>query len=401
MISKPVTAALFAALLATAASIPAGTDLHIRLETPVTASAAMKQGVEAVVIQPVMIGETVGIPAGTRLTGEVKEHRPAAKPDERALLRIQFSKILGRGGKAAPIDATLVDVDNARETVDAKGDIIGILASETLAARMEHGIRKVGERYPGLADVLESMKGSFGVGEANPDIKYEPGVEMTLRLNKPLNWTADPNSPEPHSVRGIEPAGELARLVNQEPFRTRAERPPTPSDITNLMFVGTEDEIRRAFEQAGWATAEALSNKSTLETIRAVIEGRGYKEAPVSVLLLDGRPPDLVFEKQNDTFAMRHHLRIWRRPGQFNDRPVWVCAATHDIGIDFSSENGTFIHRIDPHIDRERSKVVSDLLFTGVPRAVSLVERPAVPTHAMNATGDELITDGRIAVLEF
>ena len=29
----------------------------------------------------------------------------------------------------------------------------------------------------------------------------------------------------------------------------------------------------------------------------------------------------------------------------------WVCAATHDIGIEFSEENRTFIHKIDPRID--------------------------------------------------
>jgi len=133
--------------------------------------------------------------------------------------------------------------------------------------------------------------------------------------------------------------------------------------------------------------------------LRALAEDRGYSEAPVSVLMLDGKPPDMVFEKLNDTFARRHHLRVWRRPVTFQGKPVWAVAATHDMGINFSEANRTFIHRIDSQIDRERAKVVNDLLFTGRVQSVELVDRSNVPLHGQNATGDNLETDGKIAVL--
>jgi hypothetical protein len=144
---------------------------------------------------------------------------------------------------------------------------------------------------------------------------------------------------------------------------------------------------------------ERLSTQSKLETARALIESRGYKEGPMSVLLLDGRPPDMSFEKGNNTFAERHHLRIFRRPGTFDGKPVWVCSATHDTAIDYSDRDRTFIHRIDPNIDAERAKVVSDLLFAGAVRSLALVDRPDLPSDASNATGDPLRTDGRMAVL--
>jgi hypothetical protein len=157
--------------------------------------------------------------------------------------------------------------------------------------------------------------------------------------------------------------------------------------------------VRQTFQSAGWAAAAALNAQSTLETFRAIAELRGYKEAPMSVLMLDDHPPELVFQKQNNTFAQRHHLRIWRRPDTFSGQPVWVCAATHDTGIDFSAENRTFIHTIDPFIDRERSKVVNDLLLTGRVRSLALVDRPDVPKDSQNATGDELHSDGKMAML--
>jgi hypothetical protein len=42
---------------------------------------------------------------------------------------------------------------------------------------------------------------------------------------------------------------------------------------------------------------------------------------------LDGRTPDLVFEKINDTFAARHRVRIWQRPGTFGGKQIFVWAA--------------------------------------------------------------------------
>jgi hypothetical protein len=138
-----------------------------------------------------------------------------------------------------------------------------------------------------------------------------------------------------------------------------------------------------------------------METARAIIENRGYKEAPVSLLTLDGEPPTLVFQKAANTFAMRHHMRVWQRPDQFEGQTVWVAAATHDIGIDFSPENHTFIHKIDSNIDRERVKVLNDLSFSKCVKGIALVDRTNIPSDLSNATGDKLITDGKMAVVQF
>ncbi len=167
------------------------------------------------------------------------------------------------------------------------------------------------------------------------------------------------------------------------------------------MFIATQEQLLAAFHEAGWFPADRLNDVSKFETARAIIESRGYSEAPMSILILDGRPPDLAFQKQNNTFAMRHHIRIWLRPQTFNGKPVWVAAATHDISIIFSPESRSFTHGIDSNIDEERAKVANDLLFTTRVRALSLVDRTGIPQNATNATGDSLITDGKMAVLEF
>jgi LssY C-terminus len=52
------------------------------------------------------------------------------------------------------------------------------------------------------------------------------------------------------------------------------------------------------------------------------------------------------------------------------------------------------MHRIDPHIDRERDRVESDLLFIGSATGYTDVNRPGAPRSTTNATGDDIATDG-------
>jgi hypothetical protein len=386
------------ACLASAVEVPGGTQLQLRLTTAInTSTAKVNQPFNAVVIAPAVAGDRIAIAAGVRVTGHIKELTQAVKPEDQAILALSFDRLVDAAGRQANLSARLAGVDNARESLDTDGRILGIIAAETGSGRLDQGINKVAQKYPGLADLLGSVKQSV-LKEADSNIDYEPGVEMTIELTKALSWIGDSSAPH---VAAIEPQSTLSRLVERQPFRTTAERPPRPSDVTNLMFIGTQAEIEKAFGEAGWSTAEQLNGKSKLETFRAMTEMRGYKEGPMSVLILDGRAPDLVFQKTNNTYNARHHLRIWHRPGMFNGKEVWVCAATHDIGIDYSEQDHTFIHKVDTQIDRERAKVVNDLLFTGLVRGLSLVGREDVPKNLFNATGDALETDGRMAVISF
>jgi LssY C-terminus len=77
-------------------------------------------------------------------------------------------------------------------------------------------------------------------------------------------------------------------------------------------------------------------------TVRGVIRPRSmkryglYAEAPVSVLLLDGEPPQLVFEKTLNSVNKRHHLGVWQIEETWNGQTVWTAAGflNHlDFGI--------------------------------------------------------------------
>jgi hypothetical protein len=377
-------------------TMPSGTVVDIRLTSAVSSQQPAGTAVTAVVTTPVKVNGVPALAVGTKLTGKTGDVKAAAAEDQAATVRMVFDKIQPPGQAQQKLSAQLSSIDNARESVGTDGLVTGITASQTWEGRLNDGIGKLENNHPGLAGLLENARDAF-VKKVDASISYPAGVDMQIKLTQSLSCRP------PAATTAIPEIGNLAgltTLIAAQPNRTSAGSPPTLSDLTNLAFLGTAEELQAAFKASGWFAAAERDQTSTMETARAIIEDRGYQEAPVSVLLLDGHPPDLVFEKQTNTFAMRHHIRIWKRPATFDGKDLWVAAATHDTGIDFSKESKTFTHKIDGNIDGERAKVTNDLTFSGYVAAASMVPRSNVPADISNATGDKLITDRMMSALE-
>ena len=116
---------------ASAATIPAGTNIDLRLTTEVSSDKPSGQAVSAVVIAPVSVNGAPVLWFGVQLSGvtaDVKANKAAetGNPEEQATLRLQFTKIQDAKGQSKDIATALVGVDNARESVDSGGLISGI-----------------------------------------------------------------------------------------------------------------------------------------------------------------------------------------------------------------------------------------------------------------------------------
>ena len=190
----------------------------------------------------------------------------------------------------------------------------------------------------------------------------------------------------------------MANVLADAPKRA-ASKDNRPGDPINLVFVGTAQEIEQAFHQAGWTEPKKKNQQSIWKTAQAVINNDGYNAAPVSDLYLFGRKEDLAFEKTLNTFNKRHHLRLWQTPASAPDgRPIWLAAATHDVGIDVHP--GVVSHATDPDLDDERAQVGSDLFWSGAVQAAELIAPPNPLSSGMTATGGAWHTDGRLFVID-
>ena len=346
--------------------------------------------VEVVVTQGYLSPGGFVIPVGSVVRGRVVETSRA----KNSSLALAFDSIAVTG-IVFPFQARVLDVDNARERVETNGTILGLDELRKKPGKLELILLAAAYAHPALAVSLETTK--YVIREIEkPKIFYPAGTDISLAIEAfPTG-----SSPARMETADAQTLGPLSALLNALPNRTRAKHSGEESDWVNLALLGSRESLTRAFDAAGWRTAEQLSITTDARAFFAVLDHHSYKIAPVSTLLLAGRMPDLVYQKQTNTFAKRHHIRIWASDQTWDGQPVWIASATHDVGIDFSVKARTFTHRVDNNVDLERMKVVSDLRFSGHITSVSYLSRPSVPHQSQNATGDTLYTDGRLAVLE-
>lgn len=387
---------------ASADVIPAETRLHVRLKQLVSSfGSEADTRISATLIAPVTVDGHLLLPLGTELLGHVDAARRIGLgfSRETAFIDLSFETLRLPDGQEWPIVARVADVDNAREVVDPSGRIRGIRATASFSSSLTGLAVSAGAIDPMLLGLtVSSSISSFRIPES--EIIFPAGTELQLKLVEPLTLSKDYGALAPPLADSSDDVARLSDYVRTLPFRTATDRTNIPSDVTNLVLFGSRDAVMRAFDAAGWGQTDRLSAQSTYATLRAIVENQGYREAPMSILRLDGAAPTLTYAKTLNTFFKRHHLRMFGPVAPFRDRTAWTASSTHDSGIGFGTRTRSFIHVIDQNIDEERDKVVYDLLLTGCVHAMSFVERPWIPRDASNATGDALLTDGRAAVLD-
>lgn len=391
------------AVVLLAETIPAGTRLEIRIQQPISSySTRAGTKITGILISPVNEGGKIVVPLGTTIQGSVVSVRRVGLgfAHETAEVELRFDHLVFSDGTSAPVQVRITSVENARESINKKGRIQGIRSTSTLSNRASGIVGTLAFGDP-IAAIFTTAGSASVLRFSEPEITLPSGAELLAEVVAPVDLPGGTAQTLPPIVDTDDGRKDLGDMVHKLPFRTfTAGKKELPSDFTNLIFIGSSEALERAFAASGWVIVDDLNAETTYSTIRSVAENQGYKRAPMSILLLNGEAPNFAYAKTLNTFSKRHHLRIWKTRETWHGEPVWTSSSTHDIGIGFSKKNKTFIHLIDTNIDNERAKVVNDLIYTSCVSSVQLVTRPWLPKDAKNGTGEELVTDGRVAVLE-
>jgi len=188
-----------------------------------------------------------------------------------------------------------------------------------------------------------------------------------------------------------------------------------PGDPVNLVLVGTNTQLHAAFSACGWAVADQLGFRSSLQMVRAFVTNTPYPTAPFSTLYLFGRGQDVGFQKAIDNSPRkRHHVRFWglspkraevswnsarfwlhgHRPPD-DEEVLWVGAGTKDVGFSLTRLTFQVTHATDSDTNAERDFIVAELntgRVIGEVRSYRAGER--VPAKQVN----HYVTDGEITV---
>jgi LssY C-terminus len=384
------------------ADLAPGQTLSIRLNGPVYSEHSRTgDPVEGTVTYPLCKdGENITcpdgqlvIPPGTRVEATILFAQKAPSKYARPRLVLDFSNIIHADGTRTPLYARVIDVDNARETV-RNNEILGIVQPHA-STKTGYILAGLGMINPIAGYTIKGVSAVYGLS-LRREILFPAGTDLQVQVVRPsMLKTKDSWSGWPV----LQVDDKLQAIVKAAPIRVYT-KDNKPSDLTNLMFIGSQQQLEAAFQEAGWFETASLNMGSVLKTVQATIRNAGYQEAPVSLLTINGKPPDLIFQKSLDTFAKRHHIRIWKQTVTWNGREVWIGASTHDIDISTARAYTKWGHRIDPHVDREREWIETDLLFAGTATSYALVDRPHVPKTTANGTGDVIDTDGQLSIVE-
>jgi LssY C-terminus len=384
--------------------VPAGEPLWIRLAAPIsTYNAKPGDPIDAILTQDVVCGGDVVLPMGSLIQGTVlKKHKVGwGIVHETASLELEFTRAIPRPGVTLAITARVEDVENARETVH-KGVIQGIRSSDTFQGNINSRLIHLPTWNPYSDPVLITYKALFPIFP-EPEIFYPAGTDMRLKTVKEF-------VPPPQAVdAAVEPPVTAMRdpdsteeTLEHLPLRVET-RKHVDADVVNIVFLGSEAEVQGAFREAGWHNADRPSTRALMKYLYALFNNSGYAQQPMVTFMLNGKPEDMNWQRNLNSYGRRDHVRIWRwKPeGDSDDRDaVWVSSSTHDTRAAISLKYEGFVHHIAPEIDDERAAVIRDLNFAGCVKHVSYVARPEMPTATLNATGDLMHTDGSLAVVE-
>lgn len=173
-----------------------------------------------------------------------------------------------------------------------------------------------------------------------------------------------------------------------------------PGDALNVGLVGSQEDVLRAMQAAGWFPADPVTLRTSIAIVGSVVLDRPYHDAPVSPLYYQGKKEQLAFEKPDGKSAdRRHHVRFWQVLEKGTDgRPVWLGAMTYDRGVGLSHYTGQITHHIGPDIDAERDLLMRDLTAAGMLDAVFQISGIGPTLFGRNGGGDPYYTDGEIDV---
>ena len=392
--------ALLALNLLATRQLPPGAQLHIRLTTPISSYASRTADrVDAVLIAPVISNEEIAFPSGSLLSGKLKSVQKVGfgLVHELAGFDVEFSSIATPDGQRFSLAARVQEVENGRERLTREGGIRGARPTGSLAYRTGGYIRTAITWDIHAALAVWAIK-TLLLQVPEPEIYYPAGVELTLALTGPLLAPAPQQAPAPPLTDNDR--ARIDALLAIAPTRTYAAYSNRPSDLINVMFIGSRDDLVTAFEAAGWIQPQHASLRTNIRSIRAVADGHGDSTAPMSDLLVEDQKADMFWQKSFNDVSKRHHIRIWKQPATWNGRQVWIAAATHDIDFAFWRRGTAMTHKIAEDVDEERDKVANDLLFTSCASVLDTPQRADVPTFTRNATGDTMRTDTRLAILQ-
>lgn len=338
---------------------------------------------------------------------------------ERLKARKTSYKVTVSGSDWVDTQLTVAPGDSVQIT--ASGDVSLSDGRKVTPDGMARGWKDLLRQFPDNSSPAGALVGRIGNSDAT--VPFDVGASKTLEvptageLYLRVNVSSDLTATGSYSVQlhlSRQPGSATAETASEDALtnavspalfdnipRRVGDQQGDPGDMVNFAMIGTEDQVKKAFQNAGWVAVDASKQSAVVDGLLKTLQHQSYLEMPMSTLYLFGRPQDLSYARADPitVAAERHHLRVWKSTETVDGKPMWVGSSTHDIGFEKDQRNNGVTHKIDPDIDKERDFIEQTFAAAGNLQAASYVMPSNPLTEAKTATGGSFHSDGRIVVL--
>src|SRR5262249_41620710 len=142
-----------------------------------------------------------------------------------------------------------------------------------------------------------------------PEIYYPIGTDIRLKTVSDIESPAVASASRESALADKEESERIEQLVGQLPWRVTTGK-HVDADLLNIVFLGSQEEVRSAFRRAGWNNADPVSRHTVLKNMYALLNNSGYAQQPMMTFLMDGQPQDMNWQKNLNSYGRRDHLRI-------------------------------------------------------------------------------------------
>jgi hypothetical protein len=177
-------------------ALAVGTEIQLRLlEALSTGKNQRGDPLRAEVLEEVLVGEEIAIPAGTKVTGVIAHLKRAGRIRGRSELNLDFHEIELPNGRRIPLAATVVSIEERSDekvkpdegTIQggsgATGDVKRVGAATGIGALI--GMLAGGGRGAKTGAAIGAAAGTAGVlATRGSDTVLYPGTELVIRLDR-------------------------------------------------------------------------------------------------------------------------------------------------------------------------------------------------------------------------
>ena len=380
--------------------IAAGQKFWVRLLQPVASySSKTGTGIRGILaVSPQCDGAPV-FPAGTLVEGHVGRVQKVGMGfvHESSSVELEFTQILPDGAPPIALKARVIEVENGRERVH-KGIMYGIRSTDNMQNRLTTRLMHLPTWNPSSLWVVLAYRAAIPFSP-EPEVYFPPGTDLRLELAAPLQLPAEMAAVLANQEFTAKNRKALDEQVLALPLRSSTSKGGS-ADVVNVVFLGSREQVSSAFKAAGWAGSDTMTTGSAFRLAAAFAALKNDVHLPISRQTLVGKAPDSMWQKSFDSVQKRDHTRVWSQAADWQGQEVWPGASIRETGAVFSFRNFKLIHHVDVDLDTEREKVVRDLTLAGCVDTVHNAPRPLMPLYSRNATGDEMSTDGDVAIVQ-